>query len=48
MKYRFFAIPALAPSVEQEALNAFCAVHRVVTVDKHFFAGQAGMTQCNH
>jgi superfamily II DNA helicase RecQ len=38
MKYRFFAIPALDPEAGQDALNAFCAGRRVVSVDKHFVA----------
>jgi superfamily II DNA helicase RecQ len=38
VKYRFFAIPALNPDAEQNALNTYCAGRRVVTVEKHFVA----------
>lgn len=34
MKYRIFPIPALFPQSGQDELNAFCASHRVVSVDK--------------
>lgn len=36
MKYRFFSVPATTPDEAQEALNQFCAEHRVVSVDKEF------------
>jgi len=36
MSHHFFAIPALDPATAQDELNAFCARHRVVTVEKHF------------
>ena len=40
MKYRFFSVPASMPAEEEEAVNRFCAEHRVVSVDKHLI--QAG------
>jgi superfamily II DNA helicase RecQ len=36
MKYRFFSVPAATPEEAQEAVNRFCAAHRVVSVDKQF------------
>ncbi|RDE49988.1 MAG: hypothetical protein DVS81_13595 [Candidatus Accumulibacter meliphilus] len=36
MRYHFFTIEALQPATGEEALNAFCAGHRVVSVDRHF------------
>lgn len=36
MKFRFFAIAAQMP--ESEALNTFCARHRIVSVEKQFVA----------
>ena len=36
MKYHFTAIPATDPEEAQEALNRFCAQHRVISVDKQF------------
>lgn len=36
LRCNFFAIPALAPDAAQQALNAFCAAHRVLTLDRHF------------
>jgi superfamily II DNA helicase RecQ len=41
MKYQFFAIPALNPDQAQEALNRFCAAHRVVAVDKELIVDGA-------
>ncbi len=38
MKFRFFTISAQSPETGQQALNAFCAEHRVVSVDKQFVA----------
>lgn len=38
MKYRFFAVSALNPEVGEDALNLFCAGHRVVAVEKQFIA----------
>ena len=40
MKYRFFSVPASMPAEEEDAVNRFCAEHRVVSVDKHLI--QAG------
>ncbi len=34
MKFRFFAIPARQPEEAEQALNAFCASHRVSFVDR--------------
>lgn len=34
MRFRFFALSAQFPDHGQDALNAFCAQHRVVTVEK--------------
>lgn len=36
MKLQFFAIPAMWPENAQQMLNAFCAQHRVTTMEKHF------------
>lgn len=36
MKFRFFTVPAQNPATEQDELNAFCAQHRVVAVEKQF------------
>ena len=36
MKLQFFAIPAKWPEDAQQMLNAFCAQHRVTTLEKHF------------
>ncbi|MBL8470789.1 MAG: HRDC domain-containing protein [Rhodocyclaceae bacterium] len=36
MRMQFFHVPALAPEAAQTALDAFCAQHRVVTLEKHF------------
>ena len=38
MKYRFFHIPARFPAEGESELNAFCAGHQVVTVEKPFVA----------
>ena len=34
MKYRFFHVSALTPQTGERELNAFCASHRVTSVDK--------------
>ncbi|MFZ4702941.1 MAG: HRDC domain-containing protein [Candidatus Methylumidiphilus sp.] len=36
MKLHFFTISSQAPEQGQEALNAFCAQHRVVSLEKQF------------
>jgi superfamily II DNA helicase RecQ len=36
MSYHFFAIPALDPAAAQAELNAFCARHRVLQVERQF------------
>lgn len=36
MRFRFFTIPAFDPDTAQDALNAFCAQHRIVASDRHF------------
>ena len=36
MRFRFFTIPAFDPDAAQDALNAFCAQHRIVASDRHF------------
>ena len=38
MRLRFFTVPAQSPEPAQDELNAFCAQHRVVTVEKQFVA----------
>ena len=38
MKYHFFTITAQLPESGQNALNAFCAQHRVVALEKQFVA----------
>lgn len=38
MRFQFFAVSALSPEVSQQAINAFCAKHRVVTMEKQFVA----------
>jgi len=40
MKYRFFSVLASMPAEEEEAVNRFCAEHRVISVDKQLI--QAG------
>jgi superfamily II DNA helicase RecQ len=34
MKYRFFSVSTLSPQIGENELNAFCANHRVASVDK--------------
>lgn len=41
MSLHFFAIPALDPAAAQDALNAFCAAHRVVQLERQFVADGA-------
>jgi superfamily II DNA helicase RecQ len=36
MKMHFFIVPAKWPEQAQETLNAFCAQHRVMTLEKQF------------
>lgn len=36
MQFHFFMISAQFPEEGQQALNTFCAQHRVLTVEKHF------------
>lgn len=36
MKLQFFSIDALEPAADQAMLDAFCASHRLVAVDKRF------------
>jgi hypothetical protein len=36
MKFQFFSIAAQMPEHGQQALNIFCAGHRVVSVEKYF------------
>lgn len=36
MRFRFFSIPAFDPDPAQDALNTFCAQHRIVALDLHF------------
>jgi superfamily II DNA helicase RecQ len=38
MKFKFFNVLALDPESGQQALNAFCVQHRVVSFDKRFVA----------
>ena len=38
MRFRFFTIATQLPVQGQDALNAFCAQHRVVSVEKQFVA----------
>ena len=38
MQQHFFAVPALHPEAAQEEVNAFCAAHRVVAVERQFVA----------
>lgn len=38
MSFHFFAVPTLDPAAAQAELNAFCAEHRVVQVDRQFVA----------
>ncbi len=50
MRFHFFAVSALSPEVGQAALNAFCAQHRVVSVDKGLIAqgGDSFWAICVH
>lgn len=41
-EYHFFAIPALTPQAAQTELNAFCAQHRVVALERQWLADGAG------
>ena len=41
MPFFFFAIPALDPRAAQDELNAYCAAHRVVAVDRQWQADGA-------
>lgn len=36
MRFSFFTVPACNPEGAQDALNAFCAGHRVLASDRHF------------
>ncbi len=36
MKLKFFRIDALEPEIDQQELDAFCAKHRLVSIDKQF------------
>ena len=36
MRFHFLTIPAFDPDAAQDALNAFCAQHRIVASDRHF------------
>ena len=36
MRFRFFTTLAFDPDAAQDALNAFCAQHRIVPSDRHF------------
>jgi superfamily II DNA helicase RecQ len=38
VKFRFFAIPARSPEAGEQALNAFCAERRVLSVEKELVA----------
>lgn len=38
----FFAIPALHPGDAQHEVNAFCAAHRVVSIERQFVAAGSG------
>lgn len=37
-KFKFFTVLAQSPESGQQALNAFCAQHRVISFDKRFVA----------
>jgi superfamily II DNA helicase RecQ len=41
MKYKFFAIPARNPEVDEAALNSFCSQHRVTFIEKQLVADGA-------
>ncbi|SKA85313.1 HRDC domain-containing protein [Thiothrix eikelboomii] len=36
MKLKFFSINALEPEADQEAVDTFCASHRLIAIDKRF------------
>ena len=36
MRFRFFTVEALTPTAGETELNAFCAQHRIASVDKQF------------
>lgn len=36
MRFHFLTIPAFDPDAAQDALNAFCAQHRIVASERHF------------
>ena len=38
MRFHFFTILAFDPDAAQDALNTFCAQHRIVASDRHFVA----------
>jgi hypothetical protein len=38
MRFHFFTVEALAPAAGEAELNAFCAQHRIASVDKQFVA----------
>jgi len=38
VKFRFFSIPAKSPEPAEHVLNAFCAEHRVLSVEKELVA----------
>jgi superfamily II DNA helicase RecQ len=38
MRFHFFTVEALAPTAGEAELNAFCAQHRIASVDKQFVA----------
>jgi superfamily II DNA helicase RecQ len=38
MRFQFFTVSACGPEESQQALNAFCSQHRVMTVEKQFVA----------
>jgi len=48
VRVRFFNIGAMYPTAGEEALNAFLASHRVLTVEKHFVpqAGESYWSVC--
>jgi hypothetical protein len=38
MRFHFFSVEALAPTSGEAELNAFCAQHRIASVDKQLVA----------
>jgi hypothetical protein len=44
MRFRFFTIPAFDPDAAQDALNAFCAQHRIVASSACCAAGRGTTT----